>query len=223
MTPEHFAAAVSHAAKFYRDGTQFELNLAGIGESTLHPLFPTFIRLAREAMPAVRLTFATNGVNLSVLHENHPSANKQLLAFAEKDYQMRQVIDALKDAQKTGEVVVFVSMHRPELGGLAHEVLVNALGKNSIGFSVDPSINADDWAGQVKWKRTYGQKMICQWLRDGKVMVMADGRVTTCCLDASGVGVIGHVDDDPSTWVSKPFSLCSTCQQIVPKSHGGPG
>lgn len=221
MTEKHFRAAVAHAAKFYKAETQFELNLAGIGESTLHPHFPEFIRLARKAMPAMRLTFATNGVDLSMLHPMHPKNDSFLKS--EKEKQMMRIVEALKDAQKTGEVIVFVSMHRPELGGLAHEVLCDALGEQFIGSSHDPSINADDWAGQVKWKRTYQQKMVCQWLRDGKVMVMADGRVTTCCLDASGVGVIGHVDQDPSEWVSKPFSLCSTCQQVVPKSHGGPG
>lgn len=222
MTEKHFRAAVTHAAKFYKAETQFELNLAGIGESTLHPLFSEFIKIARQELPAVRITFATNGVNLSVIHDLHPKAGLSP-HHSEGKERARAIIEALKDAQKTGEVIVFVSMHRPELGGLAHEVLCDALGEQNIGSSHDPSINADDWAGQVKWKRTYQQKMVCQWLRDGKVMVMADGRVTTCCLDASGVGVIGHVDQDPSEWVSKPFSLCSTCQQVVPKSHGGPG
>lgn len=212
MTADDFKAALEHATRFYRAETQFELNLAGIGESTLHPLFPEFVALARAALPAARLIFATNGVDLSILHEIHPKR-----ALAEPGERMRRLVSALQAAQKTGEVVVFVSMHRPELAGLAHEVLSQALGPQWVGASLDPSTNADDWAGQVKWKRTYRGELVCQWIRDGKVMAMADGRITTCCLDASGAGVIGHVSGRAEDWNSAPYSLCKTCQQKLPE------
>jgi hypothetical protein len=54
------------------------------------------------------------------------------------------------------------------------------------------------------------------YLRDGAAVVMADGRVTTCCLDASGGGAIGHVDDQPGTLKTKPWSLCGPCHMTVP-------
>lgn len=213
MTAEHFSMAVQLARRFYLEETQFELNLAGIGESTLHPLFPSFIRLARHELPAAKLVFATNGVDLAELH---PVVQARKEGVSARQALMGQVMDALVWAKSLGPVEVFVSLHRPERAGLAVDVLANAgvFG----GVSADPSVNADDWAGQVKWKRTHQQRMQCQFLRDGKVMVLADGRVTTCCLDASGVGVIGHVEQPVEQWKpQKPFSLCKTCQYEVPK------
>lgn len=211
MTWAHFEQALEHAVCFYRQETQFELNLAGIGESTLHPMFAQMIRAARKAMPAIRLCFATNGLNFSLLHSLGGGEKKP----AERE-RMQSVIEALKDAKKQGPIELWVSLHRPEKGSLAVEVLQEA-GLNP-GVSVDPSINSDDWAGQVKWKRSYQHRLVCQWLRDGKVMVMADGRVTSCCLDASGVGVIGHVEQSVSAWGPHgPYSLCKTCQQTLPE------
>lgn len=213
MTSENFARAVVHAAEFYNAETQFELNLAGIGESTLHAHFPEFIKFARSLMPAIRIVFATNGLTFALLNDLSEVKESQ----KDERERARSIINALVEAKKTGEVHVWVSMHRPEKAGLAVDVLRDA--GLLAGVSGDPTLNADDWAGQVKWKRSHQQKMTCQFLRDGKVMVMADGRVTTCCLDASGVGVIGHVNDPPEEW--KPhvaFSLCKTCQYLVPET-----
>lgn len=219
MSTENFFAALELAKKFYQAETQFELNLAGIGESTLHPEFPLFIRAAREMMPAMPLVFATNGLLFATLHEHvQKPRDASEATFVAKQAHARQILNALKESMKTGSVSVWVSMHRPELGGLAHDVLTQELGEKHVGFSVDPSLNADDWAGQVKWKRTYLSKITCQWLRDGKVMAMADGRITTCCLDSSGVGVIGHVAEPMDTWKPHvPYSLCKTCQQVLPE------
>lgn len=210
MTVEHFERAISHAARFYHAETQVELNLAGIGESTLHPLFPQFIILARDLMPAIRITFATNGLTLSSLH---PIIQAQKV-ITEQQRHAGRIMDALLYAKRGGQVAVYVSLHRPERAGLAVEVLRDA--GVLVGVSGDPSLEADDWAGQVKWKRSFQQRRICDWLKTKRVICLADGRISTCCLDASGVGVIGHVNDDPESWNPKPFSLCKTCQYVVP-------
>src|SRR3990167_3157408 len=62
MNRETFIRALEWVTVFVRKGTQAELNLAGIGESFLHPEFADFVKLAREAVgPLVKLVMATNG------------------------------------------------------------------------------------------------------------------------------------------------------------------
>lgn len=188
MSLNHFAGAIEHVAYYVTRGTQHEVNLAGIGESTLHPQLDQFLAHARERLPHLPFVMATNGLNI---------AKDEAIANTLAKYSVR----------------CWVSLHRPEKAALAVERLRerNIL----LGVSVDPAMNADDWAGQVKWFRSQPYVSPCQWLREGKAMVMAHGAITTCCLDASGKGVIGHVHDEPGTLATKPYSLCRTCQQVV--------
>lgn len=181
-----YIRALQWVRLFVGNGTQVELNLAGIGESTIHPEFVDFVRLAREAVgPAVKIIFATNGI----IHDEE-------MVRAIAPYSPR----------------VYVSLHRPERAGLA----VQVYRKYGLldGVSADPSINPNTWAGQVDWVDG-GVRMRCQWIQDGKAMVMADGRITSCCLDASGAGVIGHVDDPIGSARTKPWEACRKCYQTI--------
>lgn len=186
MTRAHYERALEWASYYVRRGTQRELNLAGIGESTIHPEFVDFVRLAREAVGwEIDITFATNGTH-------HDEAMvKAIAAYRPK---------------------VWVSLHRPEVAGKAVEIYK----KHGllVGFSTDPSLNANDWAGQVNWFNS-GKPLPCPWLRGGWVMAMADGRLTTCCLDAQGIGVVGHVDDPIGSVEVKPYELCKKCYQTI--------
>ena len=183
-----FLRALEWVKHFVREGTQRELNLAGIGESTLHPEFFDFIALAREAAgPHTFVNFTTNG-----------------LLFTE---------ELAKHCQAHG-VSVFVSLHRPEKAGPA----VNLARKYGVlaGVSNDPALAAINWAGQVDWEVTATPGVRgCPWIRQGRAMAMADGRVTTCCYDATGAGVIGHVNDPIGSLKTKPYSLCRTCEQEI--------
>ena len=188
MTEAYYKQTLRWARHFMiAAGGQRELNLAGIGESTLHPDFVRFVFLAREAMgDGVMLALATNGLLMT---------------------------DELAAAIAPARPAVWVSMHRPEKAGPAVEVLK----KHNLlyGVSVDPALAAIDWAGQVKWHVSAGAKRECQWVKHGRVFVMADGRVSRCCLDASGVGVFAHVDDDLRRFETSPYVLCRTCDQDV--------
>lgn len=182
-----FVRALEWARHFVKTGTQRELNLAGIGESTLHPNFVEYVSLARAAVgPVTTLIFATNGL----IHD-----------------------EAMIRALVPYHPVVWVSLHRPEKAGLALELYQKhgLLG----GVSTDPSTNANDWAGQVKWKNSPGNAIPCPWLRAGHAMAMADGRITTCCLDATGAGVVGHVGLEPGSVAIAPYALCRTCNQEI--------
>lgn len=186
MTREIYERTLRWVDFYVRQGGQTELNLAGIGESTLHPHFAEFVRRARDTVgERVRLIFATNGL----IHD-----------------------EAMVRAIATYRPEVYVSLHRPEKAGPA----IDMYKKYGIfsGVSADPSINANDWAGQVTWQKS-GTELPCQWIRDGKVMVMAHGAITTCCLDASGQGTIGHVDDPIGSIQTKPYDLCKKCYQRI--------
>lgn len=188
MREEDFRLALKWASALEEIHHHGELNLAGIGESTLHPRFIDFLRMAREAMgPDVKLVLATNGL---------------------------LVDDAMADAMAPYRPSVYVSLHRPEKAKTAIDALSRA--GLLVAVSCDPAINATDWAGQVKWKVTSQAKgQRCTWFREGKVIVLADGRISRCSFDASGVGVIGTLRDDLTTLETSPYELCNHCHLAI--------
>ena len=197
MSQQHFSKALSWVKRFVDAGTQRELNLAGIGESTLHPDFVSYVKEAREVLgSSLPFVLATNGVGYG-----------------------QELVDAIKPFHPQ----VYVSLHRPEKAALAAKLWSDA--KLLIGVSTDPTNNAMNWAGQVEWIDTQVENFPCMWIRQGMAMVMADGRITQCCYDASGKGVIAHIDDDPADVKCKPYELCKTCHQQIEiegyDQHGG--
>lgn len=188
MTIEDFELAIDMVRYFMARGTQDpEVDMAGIGESTLHPQFKEMLFLARHRLgKQMRILFATNG-----------------LLFDE------EIARHCKDLG----VFVAVSMHRPEKAGPA----INIARKYGVlfGHSADPALAATNWAGQVDWEVTVAVARHCQWVRNGWIMAMADGRLTTCSFDASGSGVIGRLGDDPGTLKMSPYGLCRTCDQVL--------
>lgn len=186
MSDEHYALAIKWAGFFVRAGTQRELNLAGIGESTMHPEFVRNCHLAREAIgPNCNLVLATNGLLMT---------------------------DELARAIAPTKMMIWVSMHRPEKAGPAIEILKRH-GLLS-GVSADPSVAATNWAGQVEW-HVSAAKRTCEWVIGGRLTALADGRLTRCCIDASGIGVVGTLHDDLTQMHTSPYELCRTCDQDV--------
>jgi len=163
-------------------GTQGVFALCGIGEPLFHPDLVRLCWLIRRALPHQRFFFSTNGLLLT----DEIAAELAL---------MRVWID--------------ISLHRPEKAGLAIEI---ARRHNILGTAASYAATASvDWAGQVDWP-VMVPRSPCPWLHGGGVSIMADGRVTTCCFDTDGCGVIGHVDDPyTSVWQTTPFRICSAC------------
>lgn len=187
MDETTYLAALVHVRAYVEQGTQKELHLTGLGENTLHPEFVRYVALAREAAgETVPVIFATNGVIAS---------------------------DELARALAPYRPEIYVSLHRPEKAARAVEIYrkYNLLA----GATIDPVINANDWAGQLKWFTTPNTAVACTWLREGRAYVLADGRVSTCCLDAYANGVVGHVLDLPGSLHVKPYKLCATCNQQI--------
>lgn len=187
MTEEHFRRALCHVVHYASLGQQIELNVAGIGESMLLPHFIDFMEIARAVLgPEILILLATNGLHMT----------------DEKAKRMAEL-----------RVICWISYHLPEKAGPAVQIAK----RHGIwaGRSTDPVDNSDDWAGQVKWDRSQDYVAPCMWMRDQRAMALADGRITACCLDASGAGVIGHVDDPVGSLTTKPYGLCSGCAQEV--------
>lgn len=182
MTMDVFEKALALVKHYVKIGTQTELSLTGIGESLMHPNFLEMVGAAREAIgPNRPLVITTNGLLLD---------------------------DKMCNALAFFNPQVYVSLHRPEKAGPAIEAAKRA--GIFFGANPAPSTSAFNWAGQVNW-HVSAPRTKCEYLRSGWAVVLADGRVTTCCLDADGSGVIGLVDDAPSSLMMKPYKLCETC------------
>jgi hypothetical protein len=187
ITAEHYARALEWAIHFDTLGTQGELALTGIGEALMHPLFVQFVRDARQALPTNPITFSTNGLLLN---------------------------DALCEQLAPYSPRIYVSTHRPEKAGPA----INAARRWGLLADTNTSFatEAFDWAGQVDWEVSIPPASVaCEYLRSGWGVVLSDGRITTCCLDATGNGQIGHIDDEPGTVSTRPWSLCEPCHMVV--------
>lgn len=190
MTWETWSASLGLVEYFIRKGTQTELSLTGIGEPLLHPNFVEMVASAREVLgPDRPLVVSTNGL---------------------------LVTDELVEKIKPYNPRVFVSTHRPEKAGPAGLKLHNAglLAGINTAF-VNAAFN---WAGQVDWY-VAAPELVCEYLRAGWCVIMQDGRITSCCLDASGAGVIGTVWDlgKRDSLAMKPYSLCSSCHMRIPE------
>jgi len=188
MSERIFDRALTWVDHFYRvAGTQdSEVNLAGIGESTIHPKLVEFVAETRRRFPGARILFASNGL---VLDED--------LAARLAPYQPK----------------VTISMHVPLKAAKAIEIAK----RHGIydGAGLDAATNPVDWAGQVAWTKP-GFTSPCRFLHFQEGFVSADGRILTCCYDATGDSCVGHVNDEPSALPMKRWKLCDTCHLIPP-------
>jgi hypothetical protein len=174
--------------EFFNDrGTQNELSFTGLGESTLNPLFPYMLKIARKKFPKLRMVFSTNGL---------PTFTEEIAKICQDN-----------------NILVAISLHRPEVAGRAIELakkydileLVNA----------SAAVAAFDWAGQVDWFVS-APDILCDYLKQGWGVILFDGKITTCCLDANNYGVVGTIYDKLGVLEIKPYSLCESCHMRVP-------
>lgn len=182
---------------FGGDMPMAELSLTGVGEALLHPDFPLMVRLAREALPYAPIVFSTNGILLD-----------EAMCEALAPYQPR----------------IYVSLHRPEKAAFA---LNNARKYGLLaGDNVSAATSSFDWAGLLDWPTT-APAIPCEFLRSGWAVVLVDGRITTCCLDAGANAVVGHVDDPVESLATTPGAGlapwgdekvgCTACHMTVPE------
>ena len=183
-----FLRAMLWVTYFYERGLQKELSFTGIGEATLHLKFIPMLIYARQHCPDLPILFSTNG----------------LPTFTEEIAQACQELN----------VGVMISLHRPEVAGRAVELAKKYGVLKYVNNSA--ATEAFDWAGQVDWFNSTQENIVCEYLRSGWGVVLQDGQITTCCLDAENRGVVGTVWDDPGSLSIEPYELCKSCHMELP-------
>lgn len=191
MTMDHFKRALEWAKVLNEptDPLRAEIGLTGIGEALMHPDFVEMVRLTREALPENPITFSTNGILLT------EKMCEQLAPYNPR---------------------IYVSLHRPEKAAHA----INAARKYGLldGYNPAAATDAFAWAGAVDWPVS-ANPITCEFLRSGWGVVLADGRWATCCLDAEGASVVGHVDDPIGSLFIRPWSgdtqSCEQCHMVI--------
>jgi MoaA/NifB/PqqE/SkfB family radical SAM enzyme len=121
----------------------------------------------------------------------------------------------LKDA---GITAIDITGHNPR--SMANTVRIFRKIGIQGNISMDFALNPNTWAGQVDWfhpeYHKQPNKMECPWLNNGQVMIMNDGRITPCCIDAFATNIIGNVDNKLEELFVSAGKLCETCHHIVP-------
>jgi len=187
MDKDTLESALEWVNQFALNGTQSEVYLSGMGESLLHPKVYDYIKLARASLPMrVKIKLNTNGNSMTF-----------------------GVARMLKDCGIDG---ITISDHKAK----STAVSIIVLKEVGIPFSVSRGavLEPHNWAGQVNWHKA-DYTFPCTWQHNGMASVLYDGRISSCCIDAFGKGVIGHVDDAIDKVEQKPFSLCGACHHEI--------
>jgi len=169
---------------------QNKICLHNFGEPLVHPKIVEFVKIAREHVDKV--SFSTNGALLT-----------------------RELAISLKNA---GLTKLILSAH--DLKTLIRAVY-NCRGLNLVKPNQISLIFYHDWANTAKRKtlssyfyRLFPKPEECCFIKKDWVVILWDGRINSCCIDADGIGVLGSVfDEDPLKLKPKPFSLCKNCHK----------
>jgi len=165
------------------------LRLHNFGEVTLHPELPEFIRYARAE--GVRCSFFTNGMR----SRTQPHTERY----------WRELADAGLETVDFSAHVMSTSEFRATTGN-----------RVVIGRVYDPgAVVPGSWAGQVGPAETPVPEP-CIFQRMSALVVLWDGRISSCCLDVEGQFEGLHVDDllAGRRYRFTPIPLCSTCSSM---------
>lgn len=174
------------AYREHNDATLVDINLHGIGECLLNPHIVDMVRYAVKTIPQVKFRLCTNGILLT---------EKLCSQLAKAGLYSLEITD--HNAKVTARVLSFRERYF-------------ANGNVARGFATLPH----DWAGQVKWYKSW-EEWECLHLKYGLGVILWDGSITTCCLDAFNINVFGHIDQDISLLEMKSGELCKTCHYTI--------
>ena len=195
MKWETFTKAIEWVKHFCNERTQQELNLFGVGEPTLHPDIVLMVAWARNNLPfRQKIHLNTNGNTMTLE-----------LAKRLKSAGITAIDITGHDARATAKTI-----------RLFRQVGID--GQISMDFMTRPN----NWAGQVDWFHPDYHKvngMDCPWLGKGQAMVMSNGDITTCCIDAFAQGVFAHVLNDITDKELQAHQLCHACHHTIPESE----
>jgi sulfatase maturation enzyme AslB (radical SAM superfamily) len=190
MSTKTFDKTVEWVKYFVERRTQTEINLFGIGEPTMNANLPLFVKKLRDAIPlCIHLHSNTNGGLMT-----------EEMAISLKDAGIDQI-------DITGHNHLFTARTMRLFRRL------NIKSNLTYDFVIVPN----NWAGQVNWFKSE-INYVCPWLSRGQLFVAWNGDLLQCCFDAKANNVLGNIfDNDPSDIDIKPYELCKTCHQDIPK------
>jgi len=182
MPYEVYERSLYWASKFVKKYGQDELNLAGTGESTLHPRFAEYLDMAREAVGnACCIIFATNG---------------------------GAVTKEIARACARNNVKVWLSLHKLEIAAEAFRLLTDFCVLEDV--SVHPMTGSLDWAGQIDWPVTVPPGS-CAWADYNWMFAASNGDILRCCQDVTGISKIATIFDDLDVIELDRSPLCGKC------------
>lgn len=185
MTLETFKKVVDKIEQFFDNGTQGEIWLHGTGESLLNPDIALMVTLLKSKV-SLPVYLSTN----SLLIDN-------------------EIVKKLKIA---GIDRIDISPHDEEAALKAWQIINSQGIQSTINYGVqDKKFN---WASQLDIESTIPEYPICPWMHYKECFILHDGSVVSCCFDAYGTNIIGHIEDVENLEI-KPFGLCKNC------NHGG--
>lgn len=185
MSFETFEKVAAQIEVFQNNGTQGEIWLHGTGESLLNKDIVKMTRYLIDRMP-LAIGLSTNG-------------------FLVTD----EIISELKEA---GLHRLDISCHDFELANLVHAMIIKQ-GLKSV-LNVGPRSKKFNWAGQLDFENETPNRPNCPWIANQQCAVLHDGSIVSCCFDAFGVKVLGHIDDGLDYSI-KPYELCENCNHIT--------
>ena len=177
-----------------------------MGEPLLHKEIYTICKMFKEAN--IETEFSSNGLLLTAeVLCNLDKAGLGLLRIA-MDYLYETKVDKIYDAFEE-----FFANSKPSMKIYIHTVEGNDL-SNFEKFPINVmSKPKDNWAGQIEGQSTLTKGNECYFLNYNYGVVLWNGDIVNCCLDADGKDIIGHIDDI-SHLKTKCFSLCKDCVQL---------
>lgn len=189
MTMETFEEVIGWIIRLDRQGTQREVNFFGVGEPLLNPQFMEMMEYACDKLPTyIRKHVNTNG-------------NLLTSDIAKRLYQI-----GIREVDVTG--------HDPRITARAVRILQDADINYKVSF--DFIMAPNNWAGQVDWfEPRYPKPYPCPWIHNGQVMIMSDGNITRCCIDAFGTGIFANLSMDIDQIEVTPFALCEKCHHTI--------
>lgn len=189
MDMDTFKKALEWVKHFVEKETQKELNLFGVGEPTLNPEIVEMVRLARQVMPMrLPVHFNTNGNTMT-----------------------KELAVSLREA---GISHIDITGHNPRSAAKCIRIFMEVGIQGQL--SIDPITHPNNWAGQVDWFESR-DVYPCPWLHIGQAMIMSNGDVTTCCIDAFSKNKYATIYDDLSSKTMDASELCKTCHQTIPE------